>query len=61
MQADILNFAQKKPETTSRYDYAFEWDNWAAIPIRALMIGGKKDCRKKQERMFVALRNAESL
>jgi len=28
-----LTFAQKIPATTPKYDYAFEWDNWAAIPI----------------------------
>src|ERR1700747_1521844 len=33
LQADIFTFAQKIPETKPKYDYAFEWDNWAAIPI----------------------------
>jgi hypothetical protein len=33
LQADVLTFAQKIPEITPKYDYPFEWDNWAAIPI----------------------------
>ena len=32
LRADILTFAQKLPETTPKYDYDFQWDNWAAIP-----------------------------
>jgi len=33
LRADILTFAQKVPETTPKYDYVFQWDDWAAIPI----------------------------
>jgi hypothetical protein len=33
LQADIFSFSQKIPDTTPRYEYPFEWDNWAAIPI----------------------------
>ena len=31
LQADVFTFAQRPPETTPRYDYHWEWDNWAAI------------------------------
>jgi hypothetical protein len=33
LRADILTFAQKLPETTPKYPYHFQWDNWAAVPI----------------------------
>jgi hypothetical protein len=33
LRADILTFGQKLPATTPKYDYPFEWDNWAVIPI----------------------------
>jgi hypothetical protein len=33
LRADILTFAEKIPVTTPKYDYCFEWDNWAGIPI----------------------------
>jgi hypothetical protein len=33
LRADILTFAQKLPEATPKYDYNFQWDNWAAVPI----------------------------
>jgi len=33
LRADILTFAQKLPETTPKYDYDYQWDNWAAVPI----------------------------
>ena len=33
LRADILTFAQKLPNTTPKYHYYFEWDNWAAVPI----------------------------
>jgi hypothetical protein len=32
LQADVFTFAQRLPETTPKYDYHWEWDNWAAIP-----------------------------
>jgi hypothetical protein len=31
--ADIFTFAQKLPETTSKYNFRSEWDNLAIIPI----------------------------
>jgi hypothetical protein len=33
LQADIFCFSQKIPDITPRYDYPYEWDNWAAIPL----------------------------
>ncbi|HEY3132483.1 MAG TPA: hypothetical protein VGL91_23725 [Acidobacteriota bacterium] len=32
LRADVFTFAQRPPETTPKYDYHREWDNWAAIP-----------------------------
>ena len=32
LKADVLTFAQRPPEITPKYDYHWEWDNWAAIP-----------------------------
>jgi hypothetical protein len=33
LRADLFTFGQKLPETTPKYHYHFEWDNWAAMPI----------------------------
>jgi hypothetical protein len=33
LRADLLTFGQKLPETSPKYQYHFEWDNWAAMPI----------------------------
>jgi hypothetical protein len=33
LNADIFTFAQRPPEVAPKYDYHFEWDNWAVIPI----------------------------
>ena len=33
LQADIFIFSQKIPNTTPKYNYPFEWDNWAVIPL----------------------------
>jgi hypothetical protein len=33
LQADIFSFSQKIPDTTPKYPYSLEWDNWAAIPL----------------------------
>jgi hypothetical protein len=33
LRADILSFCQKIPETTPRYEFHLEWDNWAVVPI----------------------------
>jgi len=33
LDADVFTFAERPPQTTPRYDYHVEWDNWAAIPI----------------------------
>jgi hypothetical protein len=32
LQADVFTFTQRPPEVTPRYDYHWEWDNWATIP-----------------------------
>jgi len=31
LKADIFTFTQRPPEIAPKYDYHFEWDNWAAI------------------------------
>jgi hypothetical protein len=33
LRADIFSFEQKPPDVSPKYDYHFEWDSWAAIPI----------------------------
>jgi hypothetical protein len=33
LKADIFTFCQKLPETQPKYNYYFEWDNVAAIPL----------------------------
>lgn len=33
LSADIFTFAQKLPETTPKYRYLVEWENFAVIPI----------------------------
>jgi hypothetical protein len=33
LQADVLTFAQKVPDTTPKYGYHFEWDNWAVLAL----------------------------
>jgi len=33
LRGDILTFAQKLPETTPKYDYPFQWESYAVIPI----------------------------
>ena len=33
LEADIFIFSQKIPNTTPEYNYPFEWDNWAVIPL----------------------------
>lgn len=30
---DLFTFIQRLPETTPKYPYSFEWDNFAALPI----------------------------
>jgi hypothetical protein len=32
LKADVFTFSQRPPEITPKYDYRFEWDNWAAVP-----------------------------
>jgi len=32
LKADVFTFAQRPPQIAPKYDYHFEWDNWAAIP-----------------------------
>ena len=31
LKADVFTFAQRPPEVIPKYDYRFEWDNWAAL------------------------------
>lgn len=33
VRVDLFTFVQKLPETTPRYQYPMEWDNFAALPI----------------------------
>ncbi len=33
VRADIFSFAQKLPEITPLYNYSFEWDNLAVVPV----------------------------
>jgi hypothetical protein len=33
LRADLFSFAQKVSDTTPKYGYYFEWDNWAALRI----------------------------
>jgi hypothetical protein len=33
LAADIFSFSQKIPDSTPKYHYHYEWDNWAAIPL----------------------------
>ena len=32
LKADFFTFAQKLPDTTPKYNYHWEWDNWAVTP-----------------------------
>ena len=32
LRADIFTFAERPPQVTPRYDYFFDWDNWAVLP-----------------------------
>ena len=52
LKADVFTFAQKPPEITPKYDYHWEWDNWAAIPTTCFkewwenaISGGKEECK----------------
>jgi hypothetical protein len=31
LKADVFTFAQRPPATTPKYDYHWDWDNWAAV------------------------------
>jgi hypothetical protein len=31
LRADVFTFTQRPPQTTPRYGYSLEWDNWAAV------------------------------
>jgi acetyltransferase (GNAT) family protein len=33
LRADVLTFTQKLPETTPKYDYTFQWESCAVVPI----------------------------
>ena len=32
LKADVFTFAQRPPEIAPKYDYHWEWDDWAVIP-----------------------------
>ena len=32
LNADLFTFTQRPPETIPKFDYHFEWDNWAVVP-----------------------------
>jgi hypothetical protein len=32
LRADIFTFAERPPQVTPRYNYFFDWDNWAVLP-----------------------------
>lgn len=56
LKADIFTFAQKIPDCKPRYDYRFEWDNVAAIPIttyqdwwRRLTTDRRKDVKRAEK------------
>lgn len=34
IRADIFTFIPELPETSSRYEYTFQWDNFAVLPIK---------------------------
>ena len=42
LNADIFTFAQKLPDTTPRYRYHLEWDNFAIIPITTYSVWWEK-------------------
>lgn len=31
LKADVFSFAERPPQLTPRYGYAFDWDNWAVL------------------------------
>ncbi|MGH7950545.1 MAG: hypothetical protein ACREFE_01295 [Limisphaerales bacterium] len=33
LKADVLTFFQRPPEVTPKFNYHFEWENYAAVPI----------------------------
>jgi hypothetical protein len=60
-RADVLTFGQKLPHITPKYDYSFEWDNVAAVPLttfddwwqnRATQVT-RKNVRRSQRRGVV--------
>src|SRR5215472_5107731 len=64
-RADLFTFTQRLPETTPKYAYPFEWDNFAALPISTFddwwmnQLGFKGRNKAKQaEKKGVQLREA---
>jgi hypothetical protein len=65
VRPDIFTFTQRLPETTPKYAYPFEWDNFAALPISTFehwwmnQLGFKGRNKAKQaEKKGVQLREA---
>jgi hypothetical protein len=65
VRPDIFTFTQRLPETTPKYAYRFEWDNFAALPISTFehwwmnQLGFKGRNKAKQaEKKGVQLREA---
>jgi hypothetical protein len=64
-RADLFTFTQRLPETTPKYAYPFEWDNFAALPVSTFddwwmnQLGFKGRNKAKQaEKKGVHLREA---
>lgn len=64
-RADIFTFTQRLPETTPKYAYPFEWDNFATLPVSTFddwwmnQLGFKGRNKAKQaEKKGVRLREA---
>ena len=63
IKADIFAFAQKIPDCKPRYDFAFEWDNVAAIPITSyqdwwqrLTSDRRKDVKRAEKQGIIVKR-----
>ena len=63
LKADVFTFTQRPPEITPKYDYHFEWDNWAVISTTSFkdwweMAAArvKEECQARRQ----ARRNGES-
>lgn len=63
VRVDLLTFLQRLPETSPKYDYPFEWDNFATLPVSTFehwwnqQIGKKTRNKARQvDKKGVALR-----